>query len=188
MDIKAWFKKRKWDILTVGFIGLMFIPSVRTPVMVFVQRLIAGNPSEIAKEKQQNVKSFDWDLIDLDGIHSNLIESKGEVILINLWATWCPPCIAEMPAIQDLYDDYKDKIDFYLISNEDSEIITNFMQEKGFNMPIYGALSHPPSIFDSNSLPTTYVVDKEGKVVVKEIGAKDWNSQKFRKLLDVLLL
>jgi len=69
MDAKPWLKKRKWDIVFVAFIGLMFIPSVRMPVMSFVQRLFAGSPSEIAKNEQKSIGSMDWVLLDLIGFN-----------------------------------------------------------------------------------------------------------------------
>lgn len=187
MDIKAWVKKRKWDIVFSLFIGLMLIPSVRLPVIAFVQRMLAGSPSEIAVEKQKTIRSLDWVLIDLEGKEDNFSASHGKVTLVNLWATWCPPCVAEMPSLQKLYDKYGEQLAFYFISNEKPQTLERFLKAKNYSFPVYLPASNYPKEFDSNSLPTTYVLDKKGKIIMEEVGAHDWFSQSFQNRIDALL-
>ncbi|HLW29679.1 MAG TPA: TlpA disulfide reductase family protein [Brumimicrobium sp.] len=187
MDIKAWIKKRKWDIVFAVFIGLMLIPSVRMPVMAFVQRMLAGSPSEIAVEKQKTISSLDWVLYDLDGKESNFSESHGKITIVNLWATWCPPCVAEMPSLQKLYDKYENELAFYFVSNEKTETLKRFLTAKKYRLPIYLPASNYPKEFNSSSLPTTYVLDKNGKIIMEEVGAHDWFSQSFQNRIDELL-
>jgi len=187
MEIKAWVKKRKWDIVFVVFILLMLIPSVRMPVMSFVQRLFAGAPSEIALEKQKTISSLDWILYDLDGKENNFSASHGKITVVNLWATWCPPCVAEMPSLQKLYDKYEDQLAFYFVSNEKPETLERFLKAKNYSFPVYNPASNYPREFDSNSLPTTYVLDQSGKIIMEEVGAHDWFSQSFQDRIDELL-
>lgn len=188
MKFKPWIKKRKWDILFIAFIGLMFIPSVRMPVMSFVQRLFAGSPSEIAIEKQKTVSSFDWVLLDLNSKQTNFSSAHGKITIVNLWATWCPPCVAEMPSLQKLYDKYGDQLAFYFVSNEKPETISRFLKAKNYNFPAYIPASNYPKEFESNSLPTTYVLDQKGKIIMEEVGAHDWFSSSFQKKIDELLM
>ncbi|PWH82203.1 TlpA family protein disulfide reductase [Brumimicrobium oceani] len=184
---KAWLKKRKWDIVFVAFIGLMFIPSVRMPVMSFVQRLFAGSPSEIAAEDQKTVNSMDWILLDLEGKQHNFSASHGKITIVNMWATWCPPCVAEMPSLQKLYDKYGDELAFYFVSNEQPSKIDRFMNAKNYTFPVYIPASNYPKEFDSNSLPTTYVLNQEGKIIMEEVGAHDWYSSSFLEKVDGML-
>lgn len=186
--ISEWLKKRKWDILFFGILGLIvFVPQVRMPVMSTVQRVLARTPKELAPEQQKSIQTFDWVLTDLENKITNLSESRGKVTIINLWATWCPPCVAEMPSLQKLYDHYGEQLDYYFVSHEDPETVARFMKSKNYTFPVYLPVNTPPAQFHSNSLPTTYVIDKNEKIVMKEVGAHNWFSESFRKKIDELL-
>ena len=142
---------------------------------------------EIDEEKQVNLSSYTWILRSSEGKDLNMESLKGKVILINYWATWCPPCIAEMPSLQNLYSDYNNEVIFLFVADDDPEKVTNFMNDKGFNFPVYFQVSPPPKELKSKSLPTTYLINPEGKIVVKKIGAADWNSAKVRGILSGLI-
>jgi thiol-disulfide isomerase/thioredoxin len=116
-----------------------------------------------------------------------LNNAKGKVILINFWATWCPPCIAEMPYLDGLYRDYKDKVVFLFVSNEDASTTQAFLNKKGYALTSIKPISYSPKLLETNSLPTTYLIDKKGGIVIKKTGSADWNSQSFRKTLDELV-
>ncbi len=182
--IKIWLKKRWKDLIFFIIIGILFIPQVRHPIQVFVQGIFAGAPDQINEDQQKQLSSFNWSLQDLSGKPINLTSSKGEVILINSWATWCPPCIAEMPSLQALYNDYKDKVDFYFVSNEKSSVLRQWLTKKEYDFPVYQSMGPVPSQLNSSSIPTTYLIDRKGNIVIEEVGAHNWNSQKFRNLLE----
>ena len=145
-------------------------------------------PSVIDKEDQKKVSYASWKLRDLDGNEINYKDTKGKVVFVNLWATWCPPCIAEFQGIQDLYNDYKDEVLFLLVSNESPETIQNFLDKKGYDLPIFIPLTNYPDDFNPRSIPRTYIIDKEGHIVVDKKGAANWNGNKVRNQLDRLLL
>ncbi|PKR80904.1 thiol-disulfide oxidoreductase [Brumimicrobium salinarum] len=188
MNFKAWVRKRKWDILFAIFIGLMLIPSVRMPVMAFVQRVFAGSPSTLAVKDQKEISSSDWVLIDLEGNQTNLSAASGKVTIVNSWATWCPPCVAEMPSLQKLYDKYQNQVAFYFVSNESPETLKRFLKSKNYNLPVYMPASNYPKEFDSNSLPTTYVLDQNGTIIMEEVGAHNWFSDSFQEKIEQLLV
>lgn len=183
----SFLKKHKSNILFGFVILLLIIPQTRTPIQVFVQRIIAFSPSTISEEKRETMQDFSWRLRELNGASINLEESKNQVIIINLWATWCPPCIAEMPSFQSLYDDYGEQVAFYFVSNERSEALNRFMEKHSYTLPVYQSLEEAPQNLNSNALPTTYVIDKKGEILIKKTGVADWNSNKMRELLDKLL-
>lgn len=117
----------------------------------------------------------------------NLEDLKGKVVFINHWATWCPPCRAEMPSLHRLYTDYKDKVAFIFLTTDSKNDVEKYYSSKGFDFPTYNLKSRLPEQVNTTSLPATFILDKEGKVSLEEFGPADWNSTKVRETLDELL-
>lgn len=186
--MKNWLK-RNWSNVVFGILLLLLIiPQTRTPIQVFVQRLIAFSPSETSEEKREKLLDYDWNLYDLkNDFNKNFSESEGRVVLLNFWATWCPPCIAEMPSFQKLYNDYGSKVDFYFVTSEKPDRVYRFVDKHSYTFPVYLQQFEAPRKLRSSALPTTYVLSKEGEMVINETGVADWNGKKIRKLLDRLL-
>ena len=182
-----WIKKRKWDLLFVVLIGLFFVPSFRMPVQVFIQRLIASSPDELSEDQKIAVDNYDWELLSLNGEIVNFSTSIGKPVVLNLWATWCPPCVAEMPALQNLYDEFNEEVDFYFVSSEDSDKLKNWLKIKEYNLPVYNAHSKYPLALESNTLPTTFVLDRQGRMVMKEEGSAKWDSHEVKTYLQDLI-
>ncbi|EGV45111.1 TlpA family protein disulfide reductase [Bizionia argentinensis JUB59] len=177
------------NIIFVIVIGLMIIPQTRQPIQVFLQKGLAMiSPSEISVDKRETLKSYDnWNLVDSKGNAFDFKQAEGKVVFINFWATWCPPCIAEMPSIDELYADYKDDVIFLLVSNEKAETISGFQSKNEFNFEFYQSVTNAPAQFQTNSIPQTYLIDKQGSIVMDKSGAANWNSDKVRKVLDDLI-
>jgi len=189
-----YYKKRKpfaiaTDILFWGLILLLIIPTTRVPVSSFFIRLTSFAPSGLSADKQytlsENTKK--WELADLSGkpvLFSNLMDKP---LFVNEWATWCPPCRAELPGIQKLYEEYGNKVNFLLLSDEPQTKIKAFSREHHYeDMPFY-RYRYVPQDFSTRSIPTTYIISKEGKVVLTKKGAARWDSEKVKKLLDKLI-
>lgn len=87
-------------------IVLLIVPQTRTSIQVVLHKAIAlVNPESIIKEnKRAKLTDYDWNLIDENEVVFNFKNNKGKVIVVNFWATWCAPCIAEIPSLQKLYD------------------------------------------------------------------------------------
>ncbi len=179
--------RKHWSTIALGVIAvLLFVPQIGMPIKVFYNELIAFNPSEVSEEKQEVLQNYDWNLIAKDNA-INLKRSKRKVTLINMWATWCPPCVAEMPSLQSLYNDYGDQVDFYFITGEEQKVVDAFMNKKGYTFPVYLQRFSPPSQLEGNTIPTTFLIDKEGKIVIRETGAADWDSEETRAIVKRLL-
>ena len=157
------------------------------PIQIFIQRIISFSPSEIDEEDREQLSNYDWNLRNLQAENINFSSSEGNVIIINFWATWCPPCVAEMPELQELYNNYGDRVDFYFISNEKPETINYFFDKKGYDLPAFIQIEYAPFQLESTSLPTTYLISKSGKIVMRKTGAASWNSDKVHQVLDDLL-
>ena len=185
-------KKRKFkisDIIFVVFILLLIIPQTRTPIQVAVNKLKVAiwSPSVEDEEDQNEVTPFEYAVVNLQGNSQSILVGKGKVTFISYWATWCPPCIAELPGIQDLYKDYGNKVNFILLTQEEPDKVQRFINKKDYELPIYFPKMQAPEVLQENSIPTNYVIDTTGKIIIKETGATDWNSKKVRKLLDDLI-
>ena len=181
-------KPKKSDVLFLVIIALLIIPQTRQPIQIALHAVLSKfGPSVIDKEDREKVSYSSWKLRDLKGNELNFANTKGKVVFVNLWATWCPPCIAEFQNIQDLYNDYNDEVFFLLVSNESPNTIQKFLDKKGYDIPIFNPLTNYPDEFNSRSIPRTYIIDKEGFIVVDKKGAANWNSEKIRNQLNNLL-
>ena len=92
-----------------------------------------------------------------------------------------------MASLQALYDSFGDRVDFYLVTNEDPLKVQAFLDKKGYTFPVYIQQYSAPETLASTALPTTYVIDKNALVVIKETGAANWNAESVQELLQELL-
>lgn len=192
--IKDYFRKKSKlsiaiDIILGVFLLLVIIPVTRKNTVAFILKptMFLHQPTVKSNKISLSSETYNWKLQNADGITFSLDDFKDQVVFINLWATSCPPCIAEMPDLQNLYNDYGDKVQFLFVSNEDSDMVNKFMAKKKLNLPIYKPLTQYPDDFSTNSIPTTFVVNKEGQIVIHKVGLAKWNSNKIRKVLDILV-
>lgn len=181
------------NILFWGFLIFLFTPYGASTKAKLIQgvayvKTMIFSPKASKAEEREGIASLD---LILKGISNatdiNLKELEGKVIFINYWATWCPSCRAEMLSIQALYNDYKDKIAFVFITSDEKEKVDAYYTENKFNLPTYNVLSNPPAQINTRTLPTTFIIDKKGRLAAKEAGASNWNSGGVRKMLDKLI-
>ncbi|MFV7234757.1 TlpA family protein disulfide reductase [Flavobacterium sp. ZB4R12] len=182
-----WKTPKKYTIQNIAFIifiALLLFSPLGTFVKIQLNRLIAFSPKTIAVTDQKMLSSYQWQLVDATGKSVTLEEYKGKIIFINFWATWCPPCIAEMPSMQKLYADYQDKIVFLFVTTDSFERANAFLVKENLTLPIYQSVTNPPLEMESSTIPATYLIDKQGNVILAKIGTANWNSDSFREKLD----
>lgn len=167
----------------------MIIPATRTEVASFFIRLTSLPPStlEIDEQKTVSQQSLTWSFKDMDGNTVSLNSLSDKPIFLNFWATWCPPCIAELPGIKELHKVYGDRINFVLVSNESRAKVRGFAKEKGFDQLPFYQNEDVPREFASQSIPTTFIISKNGNIVLDKKGVAKWNSEKVEELLDKLI-
>lgn len=195
-------KKKTWiqyGIFAIVAITL-YATGLHTEVIGFAQRgilatgLMNPNVKEITEVREKDNETgalpefekadFSLKLMDRDGNITSLDALKGKVIFMNLWATWCPPCIAEMPSIDKLHKDMCDEVAFVMLSlDKDFELAKAFDKRKGYNMPIYAPASNLPPMYQSSAIPTTYVIDANGNLALTHKGMADYNDEGFKKFL-----
>ena len=182
-------KPKTRDLIFFAVIALLIIPQTRLPIQVLLHKGLAiFGPSIEEETNRESIVFENWELKDLEGNNLNFKDLENRVVFLNFWATWCPPCIAELPSIQGLQDDYKDKIAFVLISSENPEVVKSFKEKKGYNLNSFTPLSAYPNYFNIRSIPRTFLIDKNGKIVIDKSGAANWNSETVRQQIDELLL
>ncbi|HSV10587.1 MAG TPA: TlpA disulfide reductase family protein [Hanamia sp.] len=183
-------KKRWFSILFYSIIFLLiFSPAAKSWLLQQVVSTGLFN-AEIKKddtEKLSDAATFSF--TDINGKVATTAGLKSKVVFINFWASWCPPCRAEMPSIENLYQKLKDNSNFvFLFINEDGDRNkgVNYLQKNNFTIPFYQASTDvPPEIFNG-SLPTTVVLNKEGKVVLKHSGMGRYDTEDFIRQLKEL--
>lgn len=186
----SWKKPTKSTIQNIAFIifiSIILFTPVGTFVKVQLNRLLAFSPKTIIASEQKKLSSNQWQLIDAVGNSVSLEQYKGKLIFINFWATWCPPCIAEMPSMQKLYNDYQGKIVFLFVTTDSFAKANAFLVKENLNLPIFQPVTNPPLELESTTIPATYLIDQYGNLVVAKIGTAEWNSDSFRENLDALL-
>jgi thiol-disulfide isomerase/thioredoxin len=127
---------------------------------------------------------------DGNGHRISLSSLQGKVVFINFWATWCPPCIAEMPTINKLYHKFiHDKGIVFLMVDVDGKYAASkkFMERNKYNLPVYTAVGDIPSVFLRGAIPTTVILNKEGKMMLRHEGGADYDNPGVEKLLRELI-
>ncbi len=128
----------------------------------------------------------DFSLVDRKGKTWTLSELKGQVVFVNFWATWCPPCREEMPSMQRLYTMLpKDKFKMLAVLNKDNPAVADdFAAKFGLTMPILDDQANQVGPrYGLTGIPETFIVDKQGVLREKFIGAAQWDSPGFRQLM-----
>lgn len=185
-------KSKVYNLIFLVVIMLFIIPQTRQPIQVFLSKIMVMivKPSLVEDSERILISDYNWQLKDISGNDFDFNSVKGKVIVINFWATWCPPCIAEMPSLQDLFKNYQDNEDvvFLFISNENKEKLYEFMTHNNYTFPIYQPLAPYPSEFNVSSIPRTFIINREGEIVIDKTGAANWNSENVREVIGTMLI
>ena len=128
-----------------------------------------------------------WRLTRLDGESALLGDFEETVLFVNNWATWCAPCIAEMPTIERLAERFEDRsVAFVVVSDEPADTVASFAAEHGWQVPIYTTDARPAA-FQTEALPSTFILDGARRVAFSHMGIADWDDGTTEGLLNELL-
>ena len=183
--ISTFIKEGGWLILLAG---ILYLGGWHTEVIGFLQRgiLYTGlfNPDAAESQTQPLPDVQSLLLYDEQGNTLHGSQLSGELVLLNVWATWCPPCIAEMPGLHRLYQDLgAGEVRFLMVTvDKDFEKAIAFRDKKGYSFPIY-RLGHLPAELQSRSIPATYVIDPDGRLRFRHEGMAEYDTAEFRKML-----
>lgn len=190
--IAEFFHKNKREFLEWGAIliigSTLYFTGYHTEVIGKTQSLLlyAGimklnyDDSNIIEEDA----SYDLQYYDAQGNLHSLSENKGKTIFLNFWATWCPPCIAEMPDINNLHSEIGNDVVFVMVSlDRDANKAWKYVERKEFQFPVYHMAGKMPAIYATGSIPTTIIISPSGKIEMKKEGMAKYNTERFKKFI-----
>jgi peroxiredoxin len=142
-------------------------------------------------DQHVGVPAGDFNLPDANGNLVSLASYRGKIVMVNFWATWCGTCMGEMPSLEALYRDLKDRRDFALVTisvdQEGWSIIAPFLKAKAYDFPVLAdAESRVSAAYGVTMLPTTFIVDRNGRIVWNVAGGLDWSNPAMRAALEKL--
>jgi thiol-disulfide isomerase/thioredoxin len=169
--------------IMILFLVLVWVnPSVKAGVMQGLMKVglfQPGMPEEVGPEDNM---APDLSLMDGEGKMFTLSSLRGKVVFLNFWATWCPPCRAEMPSINALYERFReDKNVIFLTVDTDGNYkkASAFLKRQQYSLPLYVANSQIPGELLGRSIPTTVIINKKGQIAYRHEGAADYGNEKF---------
>jgi len=132
-----------------------------------------------------------FSLRNLKGNRESLEKYRGQVVVLNFWATWCAPCRVEMPSFENLYRRYRSEgmtvLAITIDKNADAKI-KSFVEEYGLSFPVLlDTKGEVERLYPSMTIPFTYVIDRDGRVVARVDGAKNWESEETFEAIEYLL-
>ena len=179
------------DIFFWVLLILLIIPGPRKTIATAVNRVAMHlkGPGMIPEGKQQLLEgnSWDWQLFDEDGNSIALSEFRGKPVMLNFWATWCPPCVAELPAIQKSWEKNGEEVAYLLVTSQKPGEVQTFMDKHGYSVPVHFARTAGPPELEHHALPTTFVISPEGRIVIRKKGALNWNSRSMDRIFRDML-
>jgi thiol-disulfide isomerase/thioredoxin len=179
------------DIIFWLLLVLMIIPGPRKTISTALNRvvLLIKAPGMLPEEKQVSLSEneYQWTFRNEEGEVQSLKSFSGQPVFLNFWATWCPPCVAELPEIQKAYENHGIDVAFLLVTNQEPGIVQAFMDKHGYELPVVYSSAASPGLIDHGSIPTTYIISPEGRIVVKKTGAVNWDSRGTDRIFEQLI-
>ena len=167
-------RKNTQLLLTILFVSIACV------FLIIYLREERDSTVKTTKPLQPGIKVPNFVFPDINGKEVSLSNHRGKVVLLNVWATWCPPCRQEMPSMQRLYEKFKgERFEILAVSidSEGREAVAPFMREMNLTFP---ALLDPRetimSLYGITGVPESFIIDKDGILVKKIIGPINWAS------------
>ncbi len=189
---------KKWlslsNLSTVSMVlvllALIFVPAFKASLIQGLMKIGLFQPDVVQNaDKKAAVTKGHAVFRDAQGNNVDILDLQGKVVFINFWASWCPPCLAEMPSLETLYQKYKADqgiVFLFVDADGDIEAASAFIKKKNYHLPVFVPGSEIPVAYFSGSLPTTVILDKEGNAAFQHEGAADYANPKVTALIEQL--
>ena len=184
-----------WRVFQFGVVLLVFTTDLPQKMLGGVQRLLLATgfwqpatTRPVAERSAALPYPYHVALTTLAGQPANLHDFRGKVVFLNLWASWCPPCRAEMPDIQRLYEQVDTaRVAFVLLSlDQDPARAQEVVRAAGYTFPVFFPAGPLPAALESSAIPTTFVLTPSGQIASRTDGMAQYNTPAFRAYLHEL--
>ncbi len=154
-------------------------------VALLLYMALFTNSGQVVSSLQEGKPAPEFKLKTIDGREVSLSDYRGKVVLINFWATWCPPCKEEMPLFESVYRKYKDRgFEILAVSTDtDIDVVKKFVGEYKLSFVVLYDDKNIASLYNVQGLPTSFLVDREGKIVKVRLGKYKEIERDIKKLL-----
>jgi len=175
-------------VIIIGLLkvtGLMGDVSYLTQTVAMKDGVLDASPA--SETKTEPKFDYAFTIKDLNGNKLAFEKYKGKVVFLNLWATWCGPCKAEMPGIHNLYVKMKgEPIEFVMLSIDKDKALAkveSYVKNNSYTFPVFMPSGYLAEQLQVPSIPTTFVISKEGLIVMKEVGTRNYDTKKMMEFL-----
>lgn len=186
-----WIRKNWSTVIMIAVLILLWVnPDAKAWVMRQMISTGLFNSKIEEKTEESSLVPPNFSVKNENGEITETSQLRGKVVFINFWASWCPPCRAEFPSVQKLYDRYRSNEDMvFLTVNLDDELILgkNYLQKEKFTIPFLVPNSSIPKELYSGSIPATTILDKTGKIRMHHSGMADYSKASFYQEIEQLL-
>lgn len=148
--------------------------SYHRQILIIVLLLVACGMWSCSISKETETNDGLPQLEELSGEPIDLSAFKGKTVFVNVWATWCAPCIKEMPSIESMQGQLAGQVEVFMASDEDPERIKEFAKSRNFQFHFVRIMNADQ--LQLEVLPATYIIDPEGKIAFFESGARKWDA------------
>lgn len=181
---------RPWVTFTIVFLVLHYTGALSGLSAYSGTALMKTGIMNVDIEESRHDEPFNYNFTikDAKGNTVDFNQFKGKTIFLNLWATWCGPCVAEIPSIESLYEKVdKEKIVFIMLDwFEEPGKVSKFIERKKISVPVYMVDGDVPEQLNVRSIPTTFVITPDGNIATKKTGSANYDTDKFKKFLEEL--
>jgi len=166
-------------------------------ILFLVNTVISAKEADLSRLQQagiqlleQPVMARNFEVKDMKGKVTDLNSTRGKVVLLNFWASWCGPCKAEMPSLERLYNEFdeKDFTIFAVSSYDDPTAMTDFFKENDYTFPGYYDHNYEGTqTYGIQSIPTTFFINKKGEIVAGILGGIKWDKAEVIKTIQEMI-
>jgi thiol-disulfide isomerase/thioredoxin len=180
-------KKIAVPLMVVALLILGCVQPADSPVEIE----LPSEPLKWLAEEGRPPLDLSGTFLNLEGEEVSLLvpDAEGNVVFLNLWATWCGPCLAEMPAMASLYQQLSGSgFSMVAVSEEDPETVREFLADSPYPFKI---LMDPENVlgnrFEVQRIPSTFIIDREGRLALRQTGAYHWDAAEVVEQFEPLL-
>ena len=190
--MKKWFNFSNVStiFMVLVILALIFVPAFKSTLIQGLMKVGLFQPDVSQNKDKKAIAPKEHAIFrDVQGNTMDVVNLQGKVVFLNFWASWCPPCLAEMPSLETLYQKYKadqDIVFLFVDADGNIEAASAFMKKKNYHLPVFVPNSEIPAVYFSGSLPTTLIFDRQGNIAFQHEGAADYANPKIAALIDSL--